>query len=70
VSNTELPAVVDHAIGRIPKKGQEGFHRAPPSRIYVVDHDEASGVARTLVRLGGRTYLVKVDGDEWDKDGE
>jgi hypothetical protein len=53
VSNTELPAVVDHAIGRIPKKGQEGFSPRPPSRIYVVHHDEALRVARTLVRLGG-----------------
>jgi hypothetical protein len=54
-----------HAIGRVTKKGQEDFHRAQPSPIYVVDHPEALAVARTLVAPGGRIYLVKIDGDEW-----
>jgi hypothetical protein len=60
-----------YAIGRVPKKGPEGCHRPNPRpSTSSSDHDEALGVARTLVRLGGGSYLVKIDRDEWAKDGE
>jgi hypothetical protein len=58
-----------HAIGRVTRKGQEDFHRAHPPPVYVVDHDEAIGVARALVAPGQRIYLVKVDSDQWSEVG-
>ena len=45
-----------HAVGRVTKNGQTDFHRARPAPIYVVDHDEAVALARTLTAPGGRIY--------------
>jgi hypothetical protein len=56
-----------HAVGPVTKKGQQDFHRAHQSPIYVVDHDEALAVARTLVAPDGQIYLVKVDNDDWSE---
>jgi hypothetical protein len=56
-----------HAVGRVTKTGQQDFHHAEPAPLYVVDHDEALAVARTLVGLSGRIFLVKIDTDEWSE---
>jgi hypothetical protein len=56
-----------HAVGRITKNGQQDFHHVEPTPLYIVDHDEAVAVARTLVAPGRRIFLVKIDSDEWSE---
>ena len=55
-----------HAVGRVTRDGQQDFHAEPAPR-YIVDHDEAVAVAQTLVRPGGRIFLINLDNGDWSE---
>lgn len=56
-----------HAVGAVTTKGQQDFHRAQPSPLYIANHDEALAVAQTLAARRGRIFLVKIDSNTWSE---
>ena len=56
-----------HAVGRVTNAGQQDFHHMEPAPTYIVDHDQAVAVARTLVAPGRRIFLVKLDSGNWSE---
>jgi hypothetical protein len=55
-----------HAVGRVTRNGQEDFHAEPPP-LYIVNREEAVAVAQTLVRPGGKIFLINLDKGDWSE---